>query len=124
MKSRCSSQALKEETVSKADNLKNAKEAVQVATEKMELARQRFRVEEARKADREKLTESLIRLKDFLPAVSSLASKETALDVMKKENNHLEKELGKTVGMTDEETKKLEILKLKIETFEEGLSFI
>ena len=87
----------------------------------MELAGQRFRVEEARKAEREKMTESLIRLNDFLPAVSSLASKEAALDLMKKENNLLEKELGKTVGKTDEETKKLEKLKLEIETFEVGL---
>lgn len=113
--------ALKEEAAAKADNLKNAKETVRVATEKMELAGQRFRVEEERKDDREKLTESLIRLKDFLPAVSSLASKETALDLMKKENNHLEKELGKTVEMTDEETKQFEKMKLKIEMFEVGL---
>ena len=73
------------------------------------------------KIEREKLTESLIRLKDFLPAVSSLASKETALDLMKKENNHLEKELGKTVRMTDEETKNLEKMKLEIEMVEVGL---
>lgn len=111
---------LKEETAAKVDILKNAKEAVRVAKEKMELAGQRFRVEEARKADREKLTESLIRLKDFLPAVSSLASKETALDRMKKENNHLEIELGKIVRMTDEETKNLEKVKLEIEMFEVG----
>ena len=71
----------------------------------MELAGQRFSVEEARKEEREKMTESLIRLKDFLPAVSSLASKEAALDLMKKENNVLEQELGKTTGTTDEETK-------------------
>jgi exonuclease SbcC len=114
-------QTLREETVSKGDGFKKAKEAVRVAIEKMELARQRFGVEEARKAEREKLTESLIRLKDFLPAVSSVASKEAALELMKKESNLLEKELGKTVGMSDEETKNLEILKLKIDTVEERL---
>jgi len=111
---------LKEETAAKADNLKNAKVAVQLATEKMELAGRRFRVEEARKDDREKLTESLIRLKDFLPAVSSLASKKTALDLIKKENIHLGIELEKTVRMADEETKKLEKMKLEIEMVEVG----
>ena len=112
---------LKEETATKADNLKRAEEAVRAATEKMEVAGQRFEVEEARKDEREKLSESLIRLKDFLPAVSSLASRETALDVMKKENKKLERELEKTVGSTDEENKNLEILKFKIDTLEVGL---
>ena len=95
MNLRCSLLALKEETAAKADNLTNAKEAVQVATEKMEAAGQRYRVEEARKADRVKLTESLIRLKDFFPAVSSLASKETALDVMKEKTIIWKKNLRK-----------------------------
>jgi DNA repair protein SbcC/Rad50 len=113
--------ALKVETDVKADNLKKAEKAVQVATENMELAGQRFSVEEARKVDREKMTESLIRLTDFLPAVSSLASKEAALDLMKKKNNVLEQELGKTTGTTDEEINKVEKLKLEIETFEVGL---
>nr|WP_218624989.1 AAA family ATPase [Sporosarcina sp. E16_3] len=110
--------ALKEETYAKADNLKKAEKAILVATENMELAGQCFSVEEARKEEREKMTESLIRLKDFLPAVSSLASKEAALDLMKRENIVLEQELGKIAGKTDEETSKLEKLKLKIETFE------
>jgi len=114
-------QTLKEETIFKEVGLKKAKEEVQVATEKMELARQRFGVEEAKKVEREKLTESLIRLKDFLPAVSSVASKEVALELMQKESNLLEKELAAAVGTTHEETKKLEILKLKIETIEERL---
>ncbi len=114
--------ALKEETDAKADNLKKAEKAILVATENMELAGQCFSVEEARKEEREKMTESLIRLKDFLPAVSSLASKEAALDLMKRENNVLEQELGKTAGKTDEETSKLEKLKLKIETFEVGIA--
>nr|WP_218627907.1 SMC family ATPase [Sporosarcina sp. E16_8] len=112
---------LKEETAVKADNHKNATAIVQVATEKMELAGQHFRVEEGRKADRENLTESLIRLKDYLPPVSSLAAKETALDVMKKENDCLEKELEKVVAMTEEEIGKLENVKSTIETFEVGL---
>ena len=104
--------ALKEETDAKADNLKKAEKAVLVATEKMELAGQCFSVEEARKEEREKMTESLIRLKDFLPAVSSLASKEAALDLMKRENNVLEQELGKTVG---KQMKKPEVRKAEIE---------
>nr|WP_222439316.1 SMC family ATPase [Sporosarcina sp. BP05] len=114
--------ALKEETDAKADNFKKAEKAILVATENMELAGQCFSVEEARKEEREKMTESLIRLKDFLPAVSSLASKEAALDLMKREINVLEQELGKIAGKTDEETSKLEKLKLKIETFEVGIA--
>lgn len=114
-------QALKEETVSKAVDLKRAQEAVQIATEKMELAGQRFRAEEERKEDRDQLTESLIRLKDYLPEVSSLASKKAALDLMKKENNILGKELEITARKTEEETKNVESMKLKIETVEAGL---
>lgn len=113
--------AMKEEASAKADNLKKSGEAVQLATEKMGNAKQRFEMEEGRKEEREKLTEVLIRLNDYLPAVSSLASKEAALDLMKKENNLLEKELGITVKTTSEEVDKLEILKSEIEIFEERL---
>lgn len=112
---------LKEESISKTNGFQKAKQAVQVATEVMEDAKYQFLVEEGRKMEREKLTESLIRLNDYLPAVASLAAKETALDVLKKENTRLEKELATLAAKTEEENGKLESLKLEIGNFEKKL---
>jgi len=113
--------ALKEETMAKTNNFQKAKQEVLVATEMMEDAKQRFHIEEERKVEREKLTESLIRFNDYFPAVSSLTAKEKALDVLGKENIRLEKELAKTIAKTEEENEKLESMKLEIETFEKRL---
>ena len=55
----------------------------------------------------------------IFPAVSVLASKEKALDMLKIETEHLEKKLAITVAKTDEETEKLDSLKAEIDTFEE-----
>ncbi|KAA0965074.1 SMC family ATPase [Sporosarcina sp. ANT_H38] len=112
---------MKEEASAKADNLKKSEEAVQLATEIMGNAKQRFEIEEGRKEERGKLTEVLMRLNDYLPAVSSLASKEAALDLMKKEIIRLEKELGISIKTASEEAEKLEILKSEIESSEERL---
>ncbi len=109
---------LNAEVVSKADQLMTAKEAALVALEKMEQAKQRYHVEEGRQEEREQLTESLIRLKDHLPAVSSVASTEATLELLKKEMIYLDKELVRTAGTTIVETEKVETLKSTIDLFE------
>ena len=43
-----------------------------------------YHVEEAKKPEREKITESLIRLNDTLPKVAELAAKKEALVAIKK----------------------------------------
>ncbi len=110
--------ALQEEEVGKTDNLNNASAAVRMAEEKMEIAKKRFQDEVGRKEEREKLTEMLFRLQDHLPAVSSLAAKENALDLLKKELKHLEKELLTAEQKTAEETAKFKDIVSKIETLE------
>ncbi|MER2089596.1 MAG: AAA family ATPase [Sporosarcina sp.] len=110
--------ALKEEVVTKSNDLEKAKHAVQIATEKMEDAKRDFHIEEGRKVEREKLTESLIRLNDYLPAVSSISAKENALDLLEKENVRLEKELAITIAKTEEENGRLESLKSEIDKSE------
>ena len=110
--------ALQEEVVGKTDNLNNASAAVRMAEEQMEIAKNRFQAEVGRKEEREKLTEMLFRLQDHLPAVSSLAVKENALDLLKKELKHLEKELLTAEQKTAEETAKFKDIVSKIETLE------
>ena len=110
--------ALQEEEVGKTDNLNNASAAVRMAEEQMEFAKNRFQAEVGRKEEREKLTEMLFRLQDHLPAVSSLAAKENALDLLKKELKHLEKELLTAEQKTAEETAKFKDIVSKIETLE------
>jgi DNA repair protein SbcC/Rad50 len=114
--------ALKEEANIKSDRLEKIRGAVKVATEKMEDATQRFQAEEGRKVEREKIAEVLMRLNDYLPAVSSLASKKATLDLMKKEINFMEKDFSITVKKTDEETKRLDSVKLEIDAFEGKLA--
>jgi DNA repair protein SbcC/Rad50 len=109
---------LQEEVVGKTDNLTNASAAVRMAEEQMELAKSRFHAEAGRKEEREKLTEMLIRLQDHLPAVSSLVEKEKALELLKRELRHLEKELLTAEQKTAEETAKSKDIIAKIEALE------
>ena len=113
---------LKKEVAGKADALEKATITLQTATGKMEETELLFKAEEERKVDREQLTENLIRLKDHLPAVSELASKEAMLDLMKKEIGTLNAKLVETVEETIEETEKLDALKIGIDNLEEQLT--
>ncbi|MFC5590469.1 AAA family ATPase [Sporosarcina soli] len=85
--------ALQEEMIVKDSELKNATVALQMATEQMEAAKHRYLVEEGKQEEREKVTESLIRLHDHLPAVSGLAAKEADLERLKHEVKQLEQQL-------------------------------
>ncbi len=110
--------ALKEEANTKSERLEKARIAVIVAMENLENATRRFQVEEGRKVERENIAETLMRLNDHLPAVSSLASKQEALNLLKKEIIFMEKDFSITVAKTDEETKKLDSVKLEIDVYE------
>ncbi|MCZ2257921.1 AAA family ATPase [Sporosarcina sp. G11-34] len=112
---------LKKEVAAKAGSLEKATVALQAATDTMEETELLFKVEEGRKGDRERLAENLIRLKDHLPAVSELASKEAMLDSMKKEIDRLNTKFVETVEETVIETEKLDTLKMGIDNLEEQL---
>ncbi len=98
--------ALQKEMIVKDGELKNATVALQMATEQMEAAKHRYLVEEGKQGEREKVTESLIRFHDHLPAVSGLAAKEADLERLKHELKQLEQQLLVAEKKAEDETVK------------------
>ena len=106
---------LKKEVTVKTAHLEKTAHTVQVVTKSLEETDVQYKVEEAKKPEREKLMESLIRLNDSLPTVSELASKKEALIIMKKELAALQIKLNETVEKSTIETEKSTGYKKEIE---------
>ncbi|MBO1913563.1 hypothetical protein J4G37_53205, partial [Microvirga sp. 3-52] len=77
--------------------------------------------EEAKKPEREKITENLIRLNDTLPKVTELATKEKALSDSKKEHNVLQLKLNETVDQSTGEIEKVTLYKNNVAELEKQL---
>ena len=114
--------ALHEEMIEKGTDLQNASVALSLATEQMEEAKRRYVEEEGKKDERDKVTESLIRLHNHLPAVSSLATREAELKLLKDEVNGLEQQLLQAEKKVKDETAKSKDFNIKIEQFEGRLA--
>lgn len=113
--------ALQEEMVVKEREWKNASHAFQLATERMEEAKHRYLEEEDKKEERDRVTESLIRLLDHLPAVSGLAAKEADLELLKEELKRVEQQLLQADKRSQEETAKSKDLIVEMEQIEKRL---
>lgn len=113
---------LKKEVTVKTVHLEKASHTVQVVTKSLEETDVQYKVEEAKKPEREKLMESLIRLNDSLPTVSELASKKEALIIMKNELAALQIKVNETVENSTVETEKGNAYKQEIEQLEKELT--
>ncbi len=112
---------LKKEMEEKTVHLKKASEQVQILSEKLVKIETQFHEEEAKKPEREKITESLIRLNDTLPKVKELASKKEALSTSKIEQHKIQHTLTETTEKSTSETKIVTVLKSNIEELEKRL---
>ena len=112
---------LKKEMEEKTVHLKKASELVQVLSDKLVKIETQFQEEEAKKPEREKITESLIRLNDTLPKVKELASKKEALSISKIEQHKIQHTLTETTEKSTSETKIVTVLKSNIEELEKRL---
>ncbi|MCZ2259675.1 AAA family ATPase [Sporosarcina sp. G11-34] len=113
---------LKQEVAAKAAHLEKTAKTVQVETKNLEEIEIQYKVEEEKQPEREKLTESLIRLTDSLPLVSELASKKEALAIISNELNSLQIKLNETVVKSTIETEKVTSLKVEIDELEKRLT--
>ena len=102
---------LKKEVTEKTNHLVKATEQVQLMSERIVKIEEQYHAEEAKKPEREKITESLIRLNDTLPMVTELASKEKALSVSKKEQNVIQLKLNETAEKSTVEIEKVTLYK-------------
>ena len=112
---------LKKEMEEKTVHLKKASEHVQVLSDKLVKVETQFHEEEAKKPEREKITESLIRLNDTLPKVKELATKKEAVSISKIEQHKIQHTLTETTERSTSETKIVTVLKNNIEEFENRL---
>ena len=112
---------LKKEMEEKTVHLKKASEQVQILSDKLVKIETQFHEEEAKKPEREKITESLIRLNDTLPKVKELASKKEALSISKNEQHKIQHTLTETTEKSTSETKIVTVLKSNIEELEKRL---
>ncbi len=112
---------LKNEVAEKTNHLRKASEQVQILSEKLVKIENQYHAEEAKKPEREKITESLIRLNDTLPKVTELASKEKALSVSKKEHDIIQLKLNETVEKATSEIEKVTQYKNSVEELEKKL---
>ncbi|KXH87133.1 AAA family ATPase [Sporosarcina sp. HYO08] len=115
------SNSFKDEVVSKAEHLERMKVAVTEAARRMEQAELRYDAEVRREAERERLTERLIRLQEFLPEVSSLSSRKESLEIMEKENLQMEADLVQLAKKVEIETDQLKTIKENIDQLDELL---
>ena len=115
---------LKQEVAVKTAHLEKTAKTVQVETKNLAEIDIQYKVEEEKQPEREKLTESLIRLTDSLPLVSELASKKEALAVINNELNLLQIKLNETVVKSTIETEKVTSLKTEIDELEKKLHYI
>jgi len=113
---------LKQEVAAKTAHLEKTAKTVQVETKNLAEIDIQYKVEEEKQPEREKLTESLIRLTDALPLVSELASKKEALAVINNELNLLQIKLNETVVKSTIETEKVTSLKTEIDELEKKLT--
>ena len=113
---------LKIEESRKREHLVKTTQTVQVVTDELEKIETQYKAEEAKKPEREKITERLIRLNDSLPKVAELASKKEALTKMQKELSKLELTLKDTIENSAIETEKVTSTKNEIEQLDNKLS--
>ncbi|QUW22773.1 SMC family ATPase [Sporosarcina sp. Marseille-Q4063] len=112
---------LKKEVAEKTNRLKTASEQVKVLSDKLVKIENQYLAEEAKKPEREKITESLFRLNETLPKVTELASKEKALSVSKKEHNVIQLKLNETAEKSTGEVEKVTLYKNSVEELEKQL---
>ena len=113
---------LKQEVAVKAVHLEKTAQTVQVETKSLEEIESQYKIEEEKQTEREKLTESLIRLNDSLPLVSELASKKEELAIITSELNSFQMKLNETIVKSDVETEKVTLFKAEIDQLEKQLT--
>lgn len=113
---------LKQEVATKAAHLEKTAQTFQVETKNLEQIEAQYKIEEEKQPEREKITESLIRLNDSLPLVSELESKKEALAIINGELNSLKIKLNETVKKADVETETVTLLKAEIEQLDKKLT--
>ncbi len=112
---------LKKEVADKTKHLEKASMFVKNLSEKLVEIESQYHAEEAKKPEREKITENLIRLNDTLPKVTELATKEKALSDSKKEHNVLQLKLNETVDQSTGEIEKVTLYKNNVAELEKQL---
>ncbi|MHA6260428.1 AAA family ATPase [Sporosarcina sp. CAU 1771] len=117
---------LKKEVLDKENQYKEAVKEYKIAVAKKEEANTLYEIEENRKAEREQLSEKLIRLTDHLPTVSALESKKEMLQKMEKEvaiNRKKQSEVDRlteeAIDATAELQKQVDSLEKIVEPLEE-----
>ena len=113
---------LKQEVAVKKAHLEKTVQTVQVETKSLEEIETQYKIEEEKQPEREKITESLIRLNDSLPLVSELESKKEALAIINSELNSLQIKLNETIAKSDVELEKVTVYKAEIDQLEKKLT--
>ena len=112
---------LKKETIDKKEQLEKIALNVKIIAKQLMEIEAQYKIEEAKKPEREKITERLIRLNDSLPVVSELAAKKDALVAMKKELAAHQFNLDEITAKLAVETERGTSYKNKIEEMENAL---
>ena len=112
---------LKKETIDKKEQLEKIALNVKIIAKQLTEIEAQYKIEEAKKPEREKITERLIRLNDSLPVVSELAAKKDALVAMKKELAAHQFNLDEITAKLAVETERGTSYKNKIEEMENAL---
>lgn len=112
---------LKKEVDMKTEQLEKAVRSVQLIAKEVEEIEAHYLVEEGKKPEREKVAESLMRLRDALPQVAALASKKEALGTLKKEWQTRQVTLQATIEKSAIETEKVTAFKNQMEQLEQKL---
>ncbi|MFD1927039.1 AAA family ATPase [Sporosarcina siberiensis] len=112
---------LKIEVKSKSELLDKAIKSEEITTEKMKQTELRYLAEESKKTERDQVTETLIRLKDYLPTVSELATKKEQIQLMKDNIHKMEAEYQVLSEHAITEESKLDALLLKIDALDEKM---
>lgn len=113
---------LQQEVLGKEQKLNEAIQAETIASEKLEVAEQQFKLEDAKEDERKQVSETLIRSNDFLPVVKEIDSRETELKNLQQQVAKLTDQVKIIDGQLNEGKASLVTLKKEIDALEGNLS--
>ena len=113
---------LDEEKKLKEIEFHKATNAVQELRKRLEERDSAYKQEEGKEQERAKVAEQLIRLRDHLPAVMDLATKEANVLKLKEKIGKMEGEYSTVAEKAEMEKKKLADLNVKIEKLEQAIT--